>query len=400
MLGFTWTDSRLSSSRYNQAVRFIAPSSVRPVRPSRLRKARVASGRRRSHRIASAGLEDGILGMRVNCYRSAGVSRGLDCGAERLTLASYPPSRAECLTGEQVRRRSPLAKSRSARRPPYVRDSVCAYSFTLRVRRIFNRERRMTTPIGRFIAGAKVAPSLAMLTEAPFNTITGEILSAAIEVHRTLGPGLLESTYAPCLLFELNARKLRFVTQRAIPIVYKGMQLDASYRVDLIVEDVVVVEMKAVAALSPVHQAQVLTYMKLTDCPAGLLINFNVPRLMDGVKRWCCRGNRGDRMNGFTQRNWETKTTSFEENLRCSVTPCEPVASARSVASAATARATQARRQNSGFDGLRPWRQGDRFWRRHHLSSGRRSARRRRVGFRAVWRATCKRGWPCPGRAD
>jgi GxxExxY protein len=124
-----------------------------------------------------------------------------------------------------------------------------------------------------------------MLIEAAFNTITGEILSAAIEVHRTLGPGLLESTYAPCLLFELSARKLRFVTQRAIPIVYKGIQLDTSYRVDLIVEDVVVVEMKAVAALSPVHQAQVLTYMKLTDCPAGLLINFNVPRLMDGVKR-------------------------------------------------------------------------------------------------------------------
>jgi GxxExxY protein len=122
-----------------------------------------------------------------------------------------------------------------------------------------------------------------MLIEAPFNTITGAILSAAIEVHRTLGPGLLESTYAPCLLFELSARKLRFVSQRAIPIVYKGMQLDTSYRVDLIVEDVVVVEIKA--ALSPVHQAQVLTYMKLTDCPAGLLVNFNVPRLMDGVKR-------------------------------------------------------------------------------------------------------------------
>ena len=124
-----------------------------------------------------------------------------------------------------------------------------------------------------------------MLIDAPFNTITGEILSAAIEVHRTIGPGLLESTYAPCLQFELSARKLRFVTQRAIPIVYKGMQLDTSYRVDLIVEDVVVVETKAVAALLAVHQAQVLTYMKLTDCPAGLLINFNVPRLMDGVKR-------------------------------------------------------------------------------------------------------------------
>jgi GxxExxY protein len=124
-----------------------------------------------------------------------------------------------------------------------------------------------------------------VLIDAPFNTITGEILSAAIEVHRTLGPGLLESTYSGCLQFELTARKLRFATQRAIPIVYKGMQLDTSYRVDLIVEDVVVVETKAVTALLKVHEAQVLTYMKLTDCPAGLLINFNVPRLMDGVKR-------------------------------------------------------------------------------------------------------------------
>jgi GxxExxY protein len=124
-----------------------------------------------------------------------------------------------------------------------------------------------------------------VLIDAPFNTITGEILSAAIEVHRTLGPGLLESTYSGCLQFELTARKLRFATQRAIPIVYKGMQLDTSYRVDLIVEDLVVVETKAVTTLLKVHEAQVLTYMKLTDCPAGLLINFNVPRLMDGVKR-------------------------------------------------------------------------------------------------------------------
>ena len=103
-----------------------------------------------------------------------------------------------------------------------------------------------------------------MLIEAPFNTVTGEILSAAIEVHRALGPGLLESNYMPCLQFELAARNLRFVTQRAVPIVYKGLRLDAGYRIDLIVED---------------------TYLHLTGCPAGLLINFNVPRLMDGVKR-------------------------------------------------------------------------------------------------------------------
>ena len=124
-----------------------------------------------------------------------------------------------------------------------------------------------------------------MLVDAEFNDVTGRILAGAIEVHRTLGPGLLESIYTPCLQFELTARNLRFVTQRSIPIVYKGLSLQASYRVDLIVEDLVVIEVKSVAALLPVHQAQSLTYMQLTDCPVGLLINFNVARLMDGVKR-------------------------------------------------------------------------------------------------------------------
>jgi GxxExxY protein len=118
-----------------------------------------------------------------------------------------------------------------------------------------------------------------------FNEITHEILGAAIEVHRTLSPGLLESTYLQCLQWELGARKLRFVTQRSIPIVYKGTALDTCYRVDLIVEELVVVEAKAVVEMAPVYQSQTLTYMHLTGCPAGLLINFNVPRLMDGVKR-------------------------------------------------------------------------------------------------------------------
>jgi GxxExxY protein len=118
-----------------------------------------------------------------------------------------------------------------------------------------------------------------------FNDITREILGAAIEVHRTLGPGLLESIYAPCLQFELTIRKLKFVAQRPIPIVYKGIPLEISYRIDLIVEDLVVVEVKSVAALTSVFEAQLLTYLQLTHCAAGLLINFNVPRLMDGVKR-------------------------------------------------------------------------------------------------------------------
>ena len=124
-----------------------------------------------------------------------------------------------------------------------------------------------------------------MLVEAPFNVITSQIIASAIEVHRTVGPGLLESTYMPCLTYELAARGLRYLQQRSIPIVYKGVVLDSSYRVDLIVQDTVVVEIKSVDQLLAVHHARLLTYLKLTGCAAGLLINFNVPRLVDGVKR-------------------------------------------------------------------------------------------------------------------
>jgi GxxExxY protein len=124
-----------------------------------------------------------------------------------------------------------------------------------------------------------------MLADVTFNVITREIIGAGIEVHRALGPGLLESAYIPCLQYEMAARKLRFVTERAVPIVYKEITLDTKYRIDLMVEDAVIVEVKSVEQLLPVHQSQVLTYMRLTGCPTGLLINFNVARLIDGVKR-------------------------------------------------------------------------------------------------------------------
>ena len=117
------------------------------------------------------------------------------------------------------------------------------------------------------------------------NDVTGAILGAAIEVHRVLGPGLLESIYSRCLQYELTARGLRFMTQTPLPVVYKSARLEGMYRVDLVVEDLVVVEIKCVDALTPVHRAQMLTYLKLSKCQGGLLINFNVPRLMDGVKR-------------------------------------------------------------------------------------------------------------------
>ena len=124
-----------------------------------------------------------------------------------------------------------------------------------------------------------------MLIEATFNGITERILDAAIDVHRTLGPGLLESTYLECLEFELSARQMRFDIERVVPIVYKGTKLRTRYRVDLVVEDQVIVEVKSQATILAIHQAQVITYLRLTGYPAGLLINFNVPRLMDGVKR-------------------------------------------------------------------------------------------------------------------
>ena len=124
-----------------------------------------------------------------------------------------------------------------------------------------------------------------LVKDARLNELTGSILSAAIEVHRVLGPGLMESIYSTCTQHELAARRLRFVSQQAVPLMYKGMKLESMYRVDLVVEDLVVVEVKCVESIAAVHKAQVITYLRLTGCPAGLLINFNAPRLMDGVKR-------------------------------------------------------------------------------------------------------------------
>ena len=132
-----------------------------------------------------------------------------------------------------------------------------------------------------------------MLIDTPFNRITLETLSAAIEVHRVLGPGLFERVYEPCFYYELRARKLQFETQRAVPTLYKEMQFGATYCVDLIVEGSIVVETKCVSTLLPVHEAQVLTYVKLTSCPLRLLINFNVPKLMNGVRRCVLPGHDG-----------------------------------------------------------------------------------------------------------
>ena len=117
------------------------------------------------------------------------------------------------------------------------------------------------------------------------NQITETIIGAAIEVHRHLGPGLLESAYHTCLAREMTLRGLDFEREKELPIEYKGVQLDCGYRLDFRVEQSVIVELKAVEALQPIHEAQLLTYLKVTRCKIGLLINFNVPILKMGLKR-------------------------------------------------------------------------------------------------------------------
>ena len=115
--------------------------------------------------------------------------------------------------------------------------------------------------------------------------ITEDIIGAAIEVHRELGPGLLESTYEACSAYELTQRGLKVERQKPLPVVYKRLKLDIGYRVDLLVEDQVIVELKAVDRLEPIHESQLLSYLRLSRCKVGLLINFNVRVLRDGLKR-------------------------------------------------------------------------------------------------------------------
>jgi GxxExxY protein len=124
-----------------------------------------------------------------------------------------------------------------------------------------------------------------MLDGAEVTDITRQIIGAAIEVHRLVGPGLLESTYRHCLTFELTARGIRFIAEQSVPVVYKTLTVADRYRVDLVVENLVVVELKAVEHVLPVHHAQLLTYLRATNCPCGLLINFNVDKLTNGIKR-------------------------------------------------------------------------------------------------------------------
>jgi GxxExxY protein len=117
------------------------------------------------------------------------------------------------------------------------------------------------------------------------NELTGAVIGASIEVHKVLGPGLLESTYEECLCHELQLRNISFERQKSLPVEYKGVRLDCGYRLDVVVEDAVILELKACDRLEPIHQAQLLTYLKLANLSVGLLLNFNVPVMKDGILR-------------------------------------------------------------------------------------------------------------------
>jgi GxxExxY protein len=117
------------------------------------------------------------------------------------------------------------------------------------------------------------------------NQISGEVVDGAVHVHRDLGPGLLESTYETCLTYELRERGLAVRTQVPVPIVYKGIRLKQGYRIDMLVEEAVVVEIKTIVGIHPVHEAQLLTHLKHSGHRLGLLLNFDVPLMRDGIKR-------------------------------------------------------------------------------------------------------------------
>jgi len=118
------------------------------------------------------------------------------------------------------------------------------------------------------------------------NDLSGKIVDAAIEVHRHLGPGLLESAYESCLARELSQRGLEIQRQVELPIHYKGEQLEVSFRIDILVQDLIIVEIKAVEQILGVHEAQVITYLKLSGCPLGLLLNFNTKLMKNGIRRF------------------------------------------------------------------------------------------------------------------
>ncbi len=119
-----------------------------------------------------------------------------------------------------------------------------------------------------------------------FDELSNKVIGCALEVHRELGPGLLESAYQQCLCYELTNAKLKFVMEQPFPVKYKNLEIDCGYRLDILVEECLLIEIKSVEKIIPVHKAQILTYMKLAHIKTGLLINFYVPILKNGIERF------------------------------------------------------------------------------------------------------------------
>ena len=139
--------------------------------------------------------------------------------------------------------------------------------------------------------------------------LTHAIIGAAIEVHRDLGPGLLESVYEECLARELTLRNIPFARQKPIPLVYKDIKLECGYRLDLLVASRVIVEIKAIECIAPIHETVMLTYLRLSNVPLGLLLNFHVPILKDGIRRFVWHYEAPSSPDGNSQDNAETPSS-------------------------------------------------------------------------------------------
>jgi GxxExxY protein len=141
-----------------------------------------------------------------------------------------------------------------------------------------------------------------MFTAIKDSDITHSIIGAAIEIHRNLGPGLLEAVYEECLAREFDLRNIPYARQKPIPLIYKDLKLECGYRLDFLVRDRVVVELKSIEAIAPVHESVMLTYLRLSERPLGLLINFNVPILKDGIRRYVWHYEESEKDNAETRR--------------------------------------------------------------------------------------------------
>ena len=123
------------------------------------------------------------------------------------------------------------------------------------------------------------------LSARDINQITSTICESSIRIHRQIGPGILEKAYFGCLCYELASARLRIETQKELPLIYEGVKIDCAYRADLIVEGTVIVEVKAIESLAPIHKRQLLTYLRIADCPVGLLLNFGAKTMKEGIQR-------------------------------------------------------------------------------------------------------------------